>query len=196
MKSLQQQRSTGQTATHASTLSGTLPSWADIANGAKPNEDVSKMISIHSVEQSKLESKAKKVVIFGLAEKQTASESVAKEHDEQQLKRIFKEIGHQNAAVTYSKRLKTKNPSKFRPIVVEFKTKENRNDIISASKRLREKPEFKDVYINPDLTYVQRQFDKVLRKERDDKNAKLSTGSPFRWGIRGNQVVKVSNKQH
>lgn len=106
----------------------------------EPNttEEIAKLVSIQSVEQARAENKAKKFIILGVKET-NADEATNKANDEQQVKRILKDIGCANIAPAYVKRLKTKNQSRERPIMVELQSKENRNAIISASKRLKEK---------------------------------------------------------
>ena len=63
-----------------------------------------------------------------------------------------------------------------------------------SAKYLKDNPNFKSVYINPDLTESQQIHLKRLIKERTQKNSTLDlTTSDFRYGIRGDQVVKIKN---
>jgi guanylate kinase len=67
-------------------------------------------------------------------------------------------------------------------------------EITKAAKCLKDNPNFKAVYINPDLTQSQQILLKRLIKERTQKNSTLNlTTSTFRYGIRGDQVVKIKN---
>ena len=61
-------------------------------------------------------------------------------------------------------------------------------------KYLKDNPNFKSVYINPDLTQSQQILLKRLIKERIQKNNTLNlTTSTFRYGMRGDKVVKIKN---
>ena len=63
-------------------------------------------------------------------------------------------------------------------------------EITKAAKCLKDK----SVYINPDLTESQQIHFKRLIKERTQKNSTLDLKtSDFRYGIRGDQVVKIKN---
>ena len=67
-------------------------------------------------------------------------------------------------------------------------------EISKAAKCLKYNQDFKSVYINPDLTQSQQIHLKRLLKERIFKNNSLDlTKSYFRYGIRGDQVVKIKN---
>ena len=55
---------------------------------------------------------------------------------------------------------------------------------------------YKSIYINPDLTESQQIHLKRLIKERTQKNSIIDlTTSDFRYGICGDQVVKINVKQ-
>jgi len=65
-------------------------------------------------------------------------------------------------------------------------------EIAKAAKCLKDNPNFKA--INSDLTQSQQILLKRLIKERTQKNSTLNlTTSTFRYGIRGDQVVKIKN---
>ena len=67
-------------------------------------------------------------------------------------------------------------------------------EITKAAKCLKDNPNYKSVYINPDLTESQQIHLKRLIKERIQKNSTLDLKtSDFRYGIRGDQVVKIKN---
>ena len=68
-------------------------------------------------------------------------------------------------------------------------------EITKAAKCFKDNPNFKSVsIINPDQTQSQQILLKRLIKERTQKNSTLNlTTSTFRYGIRGDQVVKIKN---
>jgi hypothetical protein len=101
--------------------------------------------------------------------------------------------------IEQANRLKTTNePEKLAPIQVTVKMDENGGpmwtliEITKAAKYLKDN--FKSVYINPDLTQSQQILLKRLIKERIQKNNTLNlTTSTFRYGMRGDKVVKIKN---
>jgi hypothetical protein len=47
------------------------------------------------------------------------------------------------------------------------------------------------IYMSPDLTHAERELDYKLRLKRNEQNKTLESTSPFRYAIRGSQVVKI-----
>lgn len=71
------------------------------------------------------------------------------------------------------------------------------------SKNLKDDKNFKDIHINKDKTKEERSADRLLRKERNDRNSKLPkldengrhsdsyNGKNFYWGIRYGSLKKI-----
>ena len=95
----------------------------------------------------------------------------------------------------YLRRLKSKDTNKPRSIIIKLSNVSFRNPLLLAAKRLREKEGYKSIYISPDLTEAQRSLGYDLRNERNEPNSKLAEDFPFRYGIRGNQLVKIKTQQ-
>ena len=54
---------------------------------------------------------------------------------------------------------------------------------------------FKGVYINPDLTEAERLLDKQLRLRRNELNTEeAKNNQPFRWGVRGDKVIRFAKR--
>ena len=51
-------------------------------------------------------------------------------------------------------------------------------------------PNYKSVFISPDLTDAERMEDFELRKKRDQMNSERQVDAPFRFAIRGSAIVK------
>ncbi len=62
--------------------------------------------------------------------------------------------------------------------------------VLFAAKSLRGIEGYKNIYLGPDLTEAERLLDFQLRKKRNEMNNKLEKDSPFRYAIRGNQIVR------
>ena len=92
-------------------------------------------------------------------------------------------------------RFKPKNGSnKSPPIRVEFIIKERyhvNEDILKAAKKLKNSTNYKNIGISNDLTDSQLIQIKNNLKNRNELNSKLTDTDNYRYGIRGDKVVKV-----
>ncbi|ESO01856.1 hypothetical protein HELRODRAFT_161035 [Helobdella robusta] len=84
---------------------------------------------------------------------------VQKEDNQDVWKKPLSSKLHKKFQVAYSKRLKSKNPIKPGPLLVDLSDAAIRNAVLLAAKKLREFDKFKSVYISPDLTEAERQLD-------------------------------------
>lgn len=72
------------------------------------------------------------------------------------------------------------------PILIQLHGENNRPLVLKASKELRNKNEFRDVYINPDLAEAERILEKKRREDRYNLNQiEKSKFSNFRYRITG-----------
>ena len=87
--------------------------------------------------------------------------------------------------------------NKIAPIRVTIKENTDffANQIANAAKKLKDNAKYKTVYINPDLTQSQQVLLKDLIKKRNSENEKLDQDTDFRYGIRGDSVVKIKIKK-
>ena len=79
--------------------------------------------------------------------------------------------------------------------MVNLRYSEDRNIILKAAKQLKEINNYRNVFINPDLTVAQQNLAKKLRDIRREENAKLSKDSDHYFGIRNDRVVKIYKKK-
>ena len=179
--------------------------WAKVLSSeTKKNEYHTNVLNVVGIEKKERKKKERSVMVFGLPAS-TASTSEAKQKEDQtklndlfNSLQLYEKLGEQIEKV---QRFKTpSDPDKIAPIQVTFKMDGNggpmytATEITKAAKCLKDNPNFKSVYINPDLTQSQQIHLKRLIKERTQKNSTLNlTTSTFRYGIRGDQVVKIKN---
>ena len=78
--------------------------------------------------------------------------------------------------------------------MVNLRYSEDRNIILKAAKQLKEFNNYRNVFINPDLTVSQQNLAKKLRNIQREENAKLSKDSDHYFGIRNDRVVKIYKK--
>jgi hypothetical protein len=82
--------------------------------------------------------------------------------------------------------------SRHPPLVLILKPGINRNIILAAAKKLRIIQGYENIYIRPDLTFVERVRDKELRKARDEYNSEEQKRNlPFRWRIKDNHIYRA-----
>ena len=81
------------------------------------------------------------------------------------------------------------------PIRIELCSNHERTisneSILKAAKKLKESTNYKNIGISNDLTDSQRIQIKNLIKTRNDMNKTLKDTDSYRYGIRGDKVVKV-----
>jgi hypothetical protein len=131
----------------------------------------------------------KNVVIFGLKISTKVTTEERKIDDETELNNVLDAIGFEKAKAIKTYRLKSRDPTRPAPLVVELNTTSDRNILLKAA--MTNRSNIKDIYINPDLTEAERNLSFQLRAERKALTAKLEPTAPFYWGIRNDKVVKI-----
>ena len=131
----------------------------------------------------------KKVVLYGVTESSAANASDRIRHDKQELSKVLSIIGaseeiQEDGALRVT-RVGKSDPTNPRPLRVELKSEIQRDELLDKARILRDDDH--SVRMKPDLTKMQRDQDKALRKEVDDLNkAKPSDGDgPFHWRVGG-----------
>jgi guanylate kinase len=161
-------------------------------------------LNVVGIEQKARKKKERSVIVFGLPASTASTPEAKQREDQEKVNVLFNslQLGNDFASqIEQVHRFKTPNePEKIAPIQVTVKMDGNggpmwtATEITKAAKCLKDNPNFKSVYINPDLTQSQQILLKRLIKERIQKNSTLNlTTSTFRYGIRGDQVVKIKN---
>ena len=168
-----------------------------IKHGTKAKKPADQMAVANATisEMNERERRRKNIIIHGVPESKKEILTDKRAEDESNIKKILNTIGKSEIAPVYSRRLKSKDTNKPGPILVEFEDAAIRNPILLAAKKLREVEEYKTVYISPDLTETERALDYELRRQRNEANSKLEANSPFRYGIRGNQIIRFKKLQ-
>ena len=172
-----------------------LKDWVGtINNGSQPKPKEQHLI-LNAVTKEKNEQRKRErnLIIFGTKSSKTEPAEIIEEN-KKIVNDILSEIGKSEVVPVYVKRLRAKNGENSGPIIVEFKEIYDRNSVLKSAKVLRTIEGYKKIYINPDLTESERIMDHELRTERNKLNGNLDQNSPFRFGIRGNDVVKI--KKH
>jgi hypothetical protein len=156
----------------------------------KKKEVKNQILIANTIELEDKRRREKNIVIYGLPVSNGSSEEEIKKIEREEIVKIFGNAGQNDIEFENFKRLKSKT-SKPGPIVVYLKEQADRNKILFGSKKLRALNGCESIYMSPDLTHAERELDYQLRLKRNEQNKTLESTSPFRYAIRGSQVVKI-----
>jgi len=147
--------------------------------------------------------KKNNVIIFGLAANEDQNE------EKIIVKNVLKELDTDVDLETIKiNRFKSKNQNEKAPVQIVFENEEDKFKVLKASKKLKDKGNYPNIYINPDLTKHEMEITKKLNQERKDLNNNLShedggkkygmhkfgkdtSESKFFWGIRDFQLTRI-----
>ena len=167
--------------------------WVEIVTKGIQKKKPSEQLIVANAtinEMNERERRKKNIIVYGVPESTNSVLTEKKAEDQQKINEILLTIDKSDVHPVYIRRLKSKDTSKPGPILVELSDLSIRNPVLLAAKKLRSSNIHRSVYISPDLTEAEKQMDFILRKERNKLNSELSPESPFRNGIRGNQVQR------
>lgn len=118
--------------------------------------------------------------------------------DRVQVERVFESIGANAKKIAYVRRFKQTAKDKIAPVLVQLKQDSDRRKVLSSSKNLKNKEEYKSVYIQPDLTECQRKLNKQLREKRDELNREEQDNPNGRhrwWIVKDERLFSVPYQQ-
>lgn len=170
-------------------------SWSQIVlKNVKKTQEQIDIINTITHENRDIEDKSNKLVVSGIPISEGNDLNEKKEKDIKKVQDLFEAIGVEKSAFLNVFRRTTRNKDKPALIVVNLRYSEDRNIILKAAKQLKEINNYRNVFINPDLTVAQQNLAKKLRDIRREENAKLSKDSDHYFGIRNDRVVKIYKK--
>lgn len=145
----------------------------------------------------------KNVVVSGIPE------NLGEEKEKEAVNKLLETLRIDVAKVVKRNRLRKKEDKRpeIAPLLVEFVDQETRNLALKNSKNLRSSGDvYKSVYVNRDMTEIERKEEAHLREERNNRKAKLPhvenglryginevTGKKYYWGVRNGRLVKCLN---
>jgi hypothetical protein len=189
----------------------------------KPNVPQASVLDVVRMEESEIKKKEKNIVLFGVKTSTNASPDERAKYDRDEVNKIISEIGIKAEKIARIHRIRPKQQSSSEsptiavsatsssvsssasasstntlatPIIVEFRSKDTVTQALKSSKKLRENVEYRSVYINPDYTQSQREFNKRLVALKKEKNDALSQDARHYFGIRDNQVVRIEKRNN
>ena len=184
---------------------------------------ISKLIKTEKFLNKKKENN---IIIVGMKEPNKENEDENKEEDLREINKMLEKlfIKHKEKDNTVTKivtlninnitRFKSKTVGKVGNVKIEFKDIEEKKSIIRTAKYLKEMEDYKNVYINSDLTESEMVNERRLRRDRAEKNKLLKetdngTGqkyglykfpgdeeeTPYYWGIKNGVVTQKKRNQ-
>ena len=97
-------------------------------------------------------------------------------------------------------RIGAKAENKIRPIVVRVSSLQAKEEILKKSLTLKDHQQWKDVYIKPDLTKLQRtlfkKHEEEMKQEAERRNELSKNGEEFTWVTRGGGLQRRLVKLH
>ena len=169
-----------------------VSSWANVVGrNIKKTEEQLVVVNAAINEQRDRDKRKKNVLIFGLPESNANAAPIDRNtEDKEKVEKLFDDI-NSSTKPSFVKRLRSRNQDKPGPLLVVLSDQSERNPLLISAKKLRNLQQYKSVYISPDLTEAERLQDRELRKKRDELNSKRDSNAPFRYAIRGNDIVKL-----
>jgi hypothetical protein len=145
------------------------------------------------------------IIVSGIRES-GANDDEKKLNDDAVVNDIVSTLGIDSACVVNHNRIRTnRSNASERPdlIRIEFASDNDRTKALSRSVNLKSLDRFKSVYLNRDMTRLERMNEKNCRDQRNELNSKLtekdSAGRPrgklgdrlFYWGVRSGQLRRI-----
>ena len=179
--------------------------WSKIFSaGSKNTSEETLLLAKVAKETKEKNSKENNVIISGIQESpESLSTAERKEHDQTEITKILNAIKVEPSKMKNLYRLKNRNNNqKAALIVIELATKDDQIQVLKQANELKGKEEYKNVYINRDLTKAEAELEKELRSLRNKKNAELTNGegrlkygkigeTEYFWGIRWGTLKKI-----
>lgn len=109
--------------------------------------------------------KRKNLVLAGIPEVRNGDHKERCDEDRQTTISILSYLNCQASEIIDVSRIGKFSEYRPRLIRIKCKTRDSRTNILKCSKQLRQSANYKNVFINPDLSKIQRDHDKRLREE-------------------------------
>jgi len=105
----------------------------------------------------------KYIIVSGVAEHESGSVEERKKIDTEIMEEIVEELGIKDFAPEEVSRLGSIRSSRPRLLRVKCESVDVRNHVLKKARKLRDSDMFKNVYVNADQTFLQRQMNRELR---------------------------------
>ena len=163
----------------------------EIRKSRKQEEKVVQDMS-NKIEEIEKERKKKNIIVFNLKESTEEEADNRIKEDLNKCGKIFtNELDIQDLTIEKVIRIGKKKDNGNRPLIIKLGTETDRNTVLSKAKRLRYSKEFDRVYLAKDMTEAEREKDKKLRQELNEKRNRKEDGW---YVIRRGKVMRVQQE--
>ena len=120
-------------------------------------------------EANRRHQKRKKVMITNLPEPSSGTHVQRKDEDNNTVRDIISDLGLNEIVIEDTQRIGKIDLKRPRLLCVTCSDKASKFDLLRSAKELRKFDKYRNIFINPDLTFIQREKNRKLRKELEDK---------------------------
>jgi hypothetical protein len=164
-------------------------------NKETPCELRTNILNAVRIEQKEIESRDSNLIVLGVEMSSSIEDKDKLVDDENKMKEIFRNLSLDPDQIKKIYRFEKKGDSE-RPsaIKVTLKIKNYRLTVLKASKGLKKLELFKNIYINKDLTFSEREAEKKLISKRNEMNEELKGKEVkvnYYCGIRNGVIVEI-----
>ena len=143
---------------------------------------------LHEAEER--QRKRKHIIVVGLPESKSGTVEERAEGDKSALKDLVADIGVEDFEAVEIRRIGRVSSSRPRLLRVKCKDHESKSNILRKARFLRNNTRYRNMFINPDLTPLQREQNKQLRSELHRRRA-----AGDRVVIRRGQIVDAGEEE-
>lgn len=148
----------------------------------------------HLKELQEREDRRNNLVVYGISESKSNTSDIRKLHDTTCFKEICDDALGIGVDIISTTRLGAKKPGSDRPLRVELADNRSKSKVLRNAKYLAASEEeyLRKVFINKDMTFLERQEDRKLRQElRAKRDQAKEAGEKAKWIIRRGKLTKV-----
>ena len=120
-------------------------------------------------EASRRHQKRKKVIISNIPEPSCGSIQERKDGDRNAVKNLVLDLGLEDVQIEETQRIGKIDSKRPRLLCITCSDKASKFELLRSAKELRKSEKYENVYINPDLTFMQRETNRKLRIELKEK---------------------------
>jgi len=162
--------------------------WTNLAQ-RNTNPDLHSEEMLREVEER--HRRRKYLVISGIPEQVTGSVEERREADIKAIEDVSRFLGFKDLVPMECSRIGNIRQARHRLLRFKCKTEDKKRSFLSAARNLRSSPDYKNVFVNPDETFVQRKRGREMRQEL---RRRREAGE--RVIIRRGQIIEEPRKQN
>ena len=156
------------------------------------------MIGTIAKESTEREKRAKNIVIHGIVKSTSPDLNTQKQHDKNEIEKVFDLINADKGKSLGFFRIpdSSRDSTKKGPVIISLPNEADRNEVLKLSNEFfritANREAHKTIFINPDMTAIEKNLAWQLRTECKVLNSTLPSTSTTVYVIRGNQIKEIT----